>query len=118
MVRQHVLVVDDEEYLTKFFNGFFTDLGYQMQVAANGEEALKVVEHHQSALMLLDMRMVGVDGIQVFKVKKMVERNHGTIDVQSGAPFRGDILSLSKGEVGKGTSFFLEFPGAEGTIQG
>lgn len=70
MAGQSVLVVDDEKRLTEFFQNFFTKLGYQMQVALSGEEALKAVEQNQPALVLLDMRMPGVDGVQVLKTVK------------------------------------------------
>lgn len=70
MAQQNVLVVDDEKRLTEFFQTFFSKLGYQMHVALSGEEALKSVEQQQPALMLLDMRMPGVDGVQVLKAVK------------------------------------------------
>lgn len=70
MAGQNVLVVDDEKRLTEFFERYFAKLGYQMQVALSGEEALKAVEQRQPALMLLDMRMPGVGGVQVLKTVK------------------------------------------------
>lgn len=67
---KHVLVVDDEKRLTEFFERYFTKLGYQMHVALSGEEALKAVGQHHPALILLDMRMPGLDGIQVLRAVK------------------------------------------------
>ncbi len=70
MEAQNVLIVDDDKHLTEFFHKFFSKRGYQMHVALSGEEALKTVEQKQPALMLLDMRMPGVDGVQVLKTVK------------------------------------------------
>ncbi len=70
MEHKHVLVVDDEESLTAFLEHFFTRLGYRMHVASNGTEALEVLEQHKPALMLLDMRMPGMDGIQILREVK------------------------------------------------
>lgn len=70
MARRDVLVVDDEKRLTDFLKNFFTKLGYQMHVALSGEEALKEAGQLKPALMLLDMKMPGIDGVQVLKTVK------------------------------------------------
>ena len=69
-VERYVLVVDDEQRLTGFLKDFFTKVGYQMHVASSGEEALNAVREHLPALVLLDMRMPGIDGIQVLQTLK------------------------------------------------
>lgn len=62
-----ILVVDDEKEITMSLKGFFTALGHDMLTALNGDEALKVVDAVTLDLVLLDVRMPGVDGIQVLK---------------------------------------------------
>ena len=69
-VQRYVLVVDDEERLTTFLNDFLSKVGYQMHVASNGQEALDAVEEHLPSLVLLDMRMPGIDGVQVLQTLK------------------------------------------------
>lgn len=69
-VQRYVLVVDDEERLTTFLQDFLSKVGYQMHVAFNGQEALDAVKEHPPSLVLLDMRMPGVDGIQVLQTLK------------------------------------------------
>ena len=62
-----ILVVDDEKEVTMSLKGFFTALGHDMLAAFNGEEALRIIDSVGLDLILLDVRMPGVDGIQVLK---------------------------------------------------
>ena len=68
--ERYVLVVDDEQRLTAFLKDFLTKAGYQMHVASSGQEALDAVKAHIPALVLLDMRMPGIDGVQVLQTLK------------------------------------------------
>jgi len=62
-----ILVVDDEKDVTMSLQGFFTALGHDMLTALDGNEAIKVIDSVSLDLVLLDVRMPGVDGIQVLK---------------------------------------------------
>lgn len=62
-----ILVVDDEKDVTTSLQGFFTALGYDMLTAFDGNEALKIIDSVTVDLILLDVRMPGVDGIQILK---------------------------------------------------
>lgn len=66
-----ILVVDDEKDVTISLQGFFTALGYDMLTAFDGNEALRIIDSVTLDLILLDVRMPGIDGIQILKhVKK------------------------------------------------
>ena len=69
-IQKYVLVVDDEQRLTGFLQDFFSGMGYQMHVASSGEEAFLAVTEHLPSLILLDMHMPGIDGIEVLKTLK------------------------------------------------
>jgi two-component system response regulator (stage 0 sporulation protein F) len=68
--QRYVLVVDDERQLTSFLKEFFSRIGYQMHVASSGQEALDAMKEHIPSLILLDMRMPGIDGVQVLQIVK------------------------------------------------
>ena len=62
-----ILVVDDEKDVTMSLKGFFTALGHDMLTALNGKEALQIIDSIGLDLILLDVRMPGIDGIQILK---------------------------------------------------
>lgn len=60
----HILVVDDDKGLQLLFRRCLQLKGYQVQVAGNGEEALVAIASEKPDLILLDLMMPVMDGIQ------------------------------------------------------
>lgn len=77
MVR--ILVVDDEPDACDFLKQFLTLKGYQATTATSGPEALKKVKEERPDLILLDIRMPGMDGIEVLRRVKEVDVAIGVI---------------------------------------
>jgi DNA-binding NtrC family response regulator len=66
-----VLVVDDEEDFLKTISERLELRDMKPEVAMNGEQALKKVEEEEPTVMILDLRMPGMDGLDVLRqVKK------------------------------------------------
>jgi response regulator RpfG family c-di-GMP phosphodiesterase len=63
--RINILVVDDEAALRNALARFLGKQGYKVALAASGEEALEQLERERASLMLLDIRMPGLSGIEV-----------------------------------------------------
>ncbi len=63
----NVLIVDDEKEACKILDIFLTKSGFETDAAFNGVEALKRFKEKNYALVLLDVRMPGMDGIEVLK---------------------------------------------------
>src|SRR5262245_3098373 len=59
-----VLVVDDEPEVRHLLRDFLCSRGYDVILAGNGSEALTVVEAQKPDLVLLDVAMEGLDGVQ------------------------------------------------------
>ncbi|MCX7426128.1 MAG: sigma-54 dependent transcriptional regulator [Planctomycetia bacterium] len=59
-----ILVVDDEASQRELLGGFVRALGFQPKEAASGEEALKAIGDRPPDMVLLDVRMPGMDGIK------------------------------------------------------
>ena len=57
-----ILVVDDDADLREFLRLMVTSMGFEVTCAANGQEALDVMEGHNPDLILLDMKMPVMDG--------------------------------------------------------
>lgn len=64
---QRVLVVDDEQKFANLVAGFLTGRGYETKVVSNSEEALPAVDGFGPGIVLLDVRMPGVSGLELLK---------------------------------------------------
>lgn len=62
-----LLVVDDEKDICDFVKNFFQERGYDVSTASSGEEALDAVKNNKPELILLDIKMKGMDGIAALK---------------------------------------------------
>ena len=60
-----ILVVDDEHLIRDLLSQFFTIRGYRVRAAMNGQEALALVEQEQPQMVILDMYMPGLSGLEV-----------------------------------------------------
>ncbi len=65
MSKFQVLIVDDDEDILNFLNYNVTQAGYNAITANNGVEALEMVQKYKPDLILLDLMMPGMDGIEV-----------------------------------------------------
>ena len=60
-----ILIVDDEPFNVDYLEQELSDLGFETRAAGNGSEALRMVEADPPDLILLDVIMPGLDGIEV-----------------------------------------------------
>lgn len=65
--RMKILVVDDEEGARDLFNTILTDEGYDVSLASDGEEALILFKSHPFNLVITDIRMPVMDGLQLLQ---------------------------------------------------
>lgn len=62
-----ILVVDDEGPVREVLCEYFAERGYAVSSAADGQEALAAFAHERPNVVLLDVRMPGLDGVQVLR---------------------------------------------------
>ncbi len=65
---KNILIVDDEKDIVSFVQDFFVDEGYDVSVAFCGEEAKTRIENQEPILIILDMKMPGIDGPALLKL--------------------------------------------------
>lgn len=70
IVKGKILVVDDEVTMLETLSSFFGNRGYQLMTAASAEAALKLVAEEQPALALIDIKLPGMNGIELLKIIK------------------------------------------------
>ena len=68
-----ILAIDDEIYVRQSVRTFLEDYGYTIFEADSGEQGLEIFDREKPALILLDLRMPGMDGFQV--LSQMGEKN-------------------------------------------
>ena len=68
-----VLVVDDEPEVRRLLEDFLSDRGYEVVLASDGSEALVSLRAHKPDLVLLDIAMPGMDGVEVLKQIAMTD---------------------------------------------
>ncbi|MBI4388596.1 MAG: UDP-3-O-acyl-N-acetylglucosamine deacetylase, partial [Nitrospinae bacterium] len=114
MTRERVLIVDDEKNIAASLQDILRDEGYEVATAEDGIDALEMIQSDPPDLVLLDIWLPGMDGIEVLKTVKtyypeieiVVMSGHGTIDTAVKAtklgacdfiekPFSLDILTRS-----------------------
>lgn len=70
----NILVVDDERDVCDFFQDTLPEEGYRVLTALNGKDALALVRKERPDMVLLDIKMPGLDGIEVLeRIKKIDE---------------------------------------------
>ncbi|MBN1546391.1 MAG: sigma-54-dependent Fis family transcriptional regulator [Syntrophaceae bacterium] len=87
-MKRTILVVDDEESICSSLRGILLDEGYEVLTANSGEEAIKVVDEELPNLVLLDIWLPGMDGIETLKqirtdhpqIRVVMMSGHGTIE--------------------------------------
>jgi len=62
-----ILIVDDEQDTCANLSDILTDLGYQVDTANDGFAALELVKKHPYDVALLDLRMPGMDGLELYR---------------------------------------------------
>jgi two-component system KDP operon response regulator KdpE len=67
MTQQSILVVDDEAPMRRLLSSNLKASGYAVRSAADGSEALKLIDEHPFDLLLLDINMPGPNGLQVLE---------------------------------------------------
>ncbi|MBU0967940.1 MAG: response regulator [Proteobacteria bacterium] len=109
-----ILVIDDERPILEMLKLSLSSEGYDVLTAENGEKALEIFKEQCPQLVLTDIKMPGIDGIEVLKriktlnkeVEVIVITGHGDMDtaiaaLQHGAsdfvtkPLRDEVLMVS-----------------------
>ncbi len=65
-----IMVVDDEPMMTQLLGRFLKEKGYQVGTAADGREALEELKSREYHLLITDVRMPYLDGLQLLKAAK------------------------------------------------
>jgi len=68
-----LLVVDDEPGICDILKKTFAPVGFKVLTATNGQEALALVKKEKPKIIFLDIRMLGMSGLEVLKEIKKID---------------------------------------------
>src|SRR4026208_290967 len=104
MSRKNILVVDDEKAQREILELILAEEGYDVTTAASGEAALKFAKDRRFDLALTDLKMTGMDGIELLQQLLAFDSSiivilltaHGSIESAKEALRRGAFDYLEK----------------------
>jgi two-component system, response regulator, stage 0 sporulation protein F len=99
-----ILIVDDQYGIRILLNEVFQREGYTTYQAANGMQALEIARKHRPDLVLLDMKIPGMDGIEILKrlkeidsdIKVIIMTAYGELDMIQETKELGAIMHFAK----------------------
>jgi two-component system, response regulator, stage 0 sporulation protein F len=103
-MSEKILIVDDQYGIRILLNEVFQKEGYKTFQAANGVQAIDIVQKHTPDLVLLDMKIPGMDGIEILKRLKKINQDirviimtaYGELDMIQEAKDLGAITHFAK----------------------
>ena len=75
MTNQNILVVDDDTDFAASMAEMFESDGYTAQFATSGRQAIAAYQQQKFDMVLLDIKMSGLDGVETFKELKKLDEN-------------------------------------------
>jgi DNA-binding response OmpR family regulator len=102
-----MLIIDDEERILSAVCGYFDHLGYAVDCASEVEDAERLLDTHRYDIVLADLRLGGIDGVEGLEIASYVRRKapqtkvalltaYGTAAIRAEASQRGVDAFLNK----------------------
>ncbi len=88
-----VLVVDDEKNIRKLYESELRREGYEVLTAESGEEALEVIDREPLDLVVLDIRLEGMDGIDCLRTIMEKRRDLPVVLNSAYSTYKQDFAS-------------------------
>jgi CheY-like chemotaxis protein len=93
MKNVKILVVDDEENIRLLFKEELEEEGYEVEVASNGYDALEKLKKSRFDVVIMDIKMPGMDGIQALNEIKNINKDQPVILCSAYGEFKQDFSS-------------------------
>ncbi len=97
MEKKNILIVDDEENMCRILSELLTRAGYSIYDTGNAKEALKIFKDNEISLVITDLIMPGINGLQLLSMVKEIDpalpviliTAYGTVDTAVEAMKQG-----------------------------
>jgi len=97
MKQVKILVVDDEAIVRESLSDWLKDVGYQVITAENGHKALEMIEKEKPGIMIADLVMPAMDGIELMKRAKTQQPKIEVIIITAYASIPTAITAMKEG---------------------
>jgi DNA-binding NtrC family response regulator len=94
---QRILIIDDEEVMRDTLSDWLGKEGYRIETAITSEEALEKIEEKEYNIVIVDLKLPGMDGIQFLEELKKRKKEIPTVMITAYASIETAVLSMKKG---------------------
>lgn len=93
----HILIVDDEVVMRDSLSAWLREDGYEVVAVENGAQALEKVQQERWDVLLVDLKMPGMDGIEVLEKVKKIDKGIPIIIMTAYATVDSAVEAMKKG---------------------
>ena len=97
MSSEKILVVDDELFVRELLLEFLSTEGYEVSLADSGEKAVALMQTQPADLVLVDLKMPGIDGVETLKQMKKIAPDTLAIIMTGYPTIESSIEALRQG---------------------
>jgi DNA-binding NtrC family response regulator len=95
--KTKILIVDDESIVRESLSDWLDGVGYDVKVAESGEDALRILQQQEIKIMLADLVMPGMNGIELMKKAKKIVPGISAIIITAHATIQSAIVAIREG---------------------
>ncbi len=97
MAGKKILIIDDEKNIVKFLSMSLKADGYDIVTAYDGKQGIEVFKKEQPDIVLTDIKMPGMDGLEVLRQIKMIDSESEVIIITGHGDIDSTIAALQRG---------------------
>ena len=95
--KPEILVVDDEDIVRESLRDWLDGVGYDVETAESGEEALQIIKKKKIKIMLADLVMPGMNGIELMQEAKKIVPELSAVIITAHATIQTAITAIREG---------------------
>jgi DNA-binding NtrC family response regulator len=95
--KTKILVVDDESIVRESLHDWLDSVGYNVLIAESGEEALRIIKQKKIKIMLTDLFMPGMDGIELMKKSREIDPSISSVIITAHGTIQTAITAIKEG---------------------